>query len=299
MIKKFRETGSLLDKNRNRQKSVLTPGILQDIQTAITRSPHKSLRKLSAQTGILLGSAHTEVRKMLKFYPYRMQGFHDLIPGDYAKRVKYCRWFKNLIRGNIGVLDQMFFTDEAWFHLSGYVNSQNYRTWRTENPHNYTETPLHSQKIGVWCAISRRRIIGRLFFETSINAEAYQELIQQFIALLQVDEPNCWFQQDSATARTAASTMVILHECFGENLISKGLWPPRSPDLTSPDFFLWSYLKDTVYRRNPRDLKQLKINITRAIEEVNEATRRKVARNMVKHVDKCIEMNRHHFQHLL
>jgi hypothetical protein len=39
-----------LDKNRNRQKSVLTPGILQDIQTAITRSTHKSLRKLSAQT---------------------------------------------------------------------------------------------------------------------------------------------------------------------------------------------------------------------------------------------------------
>jgi len=27
MIKKFRETGSLLDKNRNRHKSVLTPGI--------------------------------------------------------------------------------------------------------------------------------------------------------------------------------------------------------------------------------------------------------------------------------
>jgi len=36
MIKQFRETGSLLDKNRNRQKSVLTPGILQDVQTAIS-----------------------------------------------------------------------------------------------------------------------------------------------------------------------------------------------------------------------------------------------------------------------
>ena len=46
MITKFREAGSLLDKNRNRQKSVLTPGILQGIQTAITRSPHKCLRKL-------------------------------------------------------------------------------------------------------------------------------------------------------------------------------------------------------------------------------------------------------------
>jgi hypothetical protein len=35
MIKKFRETCSLLDKDRNRQQSVLTPGILEDIQTAI------------------------------------------------------------------------------------------------------------------------------------------------------------------------------------------------------------------------------------------------------------------------
>jgi hypothetical protein len=157
-------TGSLLDKNRNHWRSVLTPGILQDIQTAITRSPHKSLRKLSAQTGILLGLAHTAVRKMLKFYPYRMQVFHKLTPGDNAKRVDYCRWFKNLIRGNTGVLHQVFFTDEAWFHLSGYVSSQNYQTWITENPYNYTESPLHPQKIGGWCATSRRRITGPFVF---------------------------------------------------------------------------------------------------------------------------------------
>jgi hypothetical protein len=87
MIKKLRETGSLLNKNRNRQKSVLTPGILQDIQTAITRSPHKSLWKLSAQTNISLGSAHTAVRKMLKFYPYRMQVFHKLIPETMLKEL--------------------------------------------------------------------------------------------------------------------------------------------------------------------------------------------------------------------
>jgi len=53
------------------------------------------------------------------------------------------------------------------------------------------------------------------------------------------------------------------------------------------------------FRNNPRDLKQLKTNITCAIEEVNERTLRKVARNMVKRVDKSIEINGHHFQHLL
>jgi hypothetical protein len=43
----------------------------------------------------------------------------------------------------------------------------------------------------------------------------------------------------------------------------------------------------------------LKMNVTRAIEEVNERMLRKVARNMVKRVDKCIEMNGHHYQNLL
>jgi hypothetical protein len=33
---------------------------------------------------ISLGSAHTAVRKILEFYPYRMQVFHELIPGDYV-----------------------------------------------------------------------------------------------------------------------------------------------------------------------------------------------------------------------
>ena len=43
----------------------------------------------------------------------------------------------------------------------------------------------------------------------------------------------------------------------------------------------------------------LKMNITRAIEEVNERTVRKVVRNMVKRVNKGSEMNGHHIHHLL
>ena len=69
-------------------------------------------------------------------------------------------------------------------------------------------------------------------------------------------------------------------------------------------FILESYLKTMSYAHCRRSFFEkfriLKmIIITRAIEEVNERTLRKVARNMVKRVDKCIEMNGHHFQHLL
>jgi hypothetical protein len=68
-------------------------------------------------------------------------------------------------------------------------------------------------------------------------------------------------------------------------------------------FILKSYLKTTSYAQCRQsffeNFRILKMNITRAIEEVNKRTLRKVARNMVKRVDKCIEMNGHYFQHLL
>jgi hypothetical protein len=68
-------------------------------------------------------------------------------------------------------------------------------------------------------------------------------------------------------------------------------------------FILESHLKTMSYAHCRQSFFEkfriLKMNITRAIEEVNERTLRKVVRNTVKHVDKCIEMNGHHFQHLL
>jgi hypothetical protein len=67
-------------------------------------------------------------------------------------------------------------------------------------------------------------------------------------------------------------------------------------------FILGSYLK-TMSCAHCRQsffekFRILKMNITRAIEEVNERTVRKVARNMVKRVDKGSEMNGY-IHHLL
>ncbi|GFV14180.1 uncharacterized protein TNCV_526541 [Trichonephila clavipes] len=42
--------------------------------------------------------------------------------------------------------------DEAHFWLNGYVNKQNCRIWSEANPQVYVETPLHPEKLTVWCA---------------------------------------------------------------------------------------------------------------------------------------------------
>ncbi|GFU06172.1 uncharacterized protein TNCV_4764901 [Trichonephila clavipes] len=43
--------------------------------------------------------------------------------------------------------------DEAHFRLNGYVNKQNCRIWSEANPQVYVETPLHPEKLTVWCAL--------------------------------------------------------------------------------------------------------------------------------------------------
>ncbi|GFW81792.1 hypothetical protein TNCV_2884661 [Trichonephila clavipes] len=49
------------------------------------------------------------------------------------------------IAGNLG--------DGAHFWLNGYVNKQNCRIWSEANPQVYVETPLHPEKLTVWCAL--------------------------------------------------------------------------------------------------------------------------------------------------
>lgn len=84
-----------------------------------------------------------------------------------------------------------------------------------------------------------------------------------------------WFQQDGATAHTSNTAMPVLRELFPNKLISQRgdiPWPPRSPDLTPMNFFLWGYLKNKVYDTNPRSIDALKENIRREMASITELT---------------------------
>ncbi|GFS96534.1 transposable element Tc3 transposase [Trichonephila clavipes] len=48
---------------------------------------------------------------------------------------------------------RILFSDEAHFWLNGYVNKQNCRIWGEANSQVYVETPLHPEKLTVWCAL--------------------------------------------------------------------------------------------------------------------------------------------------
>ncbi|RWS01672.1 uncharacterized protein B4U80_05019, partial [Leptotrombidium deliense] len=71
-------------------------------------------------------------------------------------------------------------------------------------------------------------------------------------------------------------------------------WPARSPDLTPPDFFLWGFLKNTVYRSDPKTLDDLKVAIRLGIARISQKTLQNVASGVLRR-----SQNGGHFQQLL
>ena len=69
-----------------------------------------------------------------------------------------------------GVINTVLMTDEAHFHLSGYVNKQNYLYWAPENPQEFHQHPLHSERLTVWCGIALFGVLGPYSFEDNEGA---------------------------------------------------------------------------------------------------------------------------------
>jgi hypothetical protein len=78
-----------------------------------------------------------------------MTVIHALQLHDPASRVNFCSWFlQYIVEGEIDS-QLTLFSDEAWFHLQGYINTQNNFYWSSQSPNVTQEVLLHPVKVGV------------------------------------------------------------------------------------------------------------------------------------------------------
>ena len=81
------------------------------------------------------------------------------------------------------------------------------------------------------------------------------------------------FQQDGAPAHSSSQVRDTLDVALPGRWIGRGgpiSWPPRSPDLTPLDFFLWGYLKSKVYAKPLASVCDLKRRITEEIMSISQ-----------------------------
>jgi hypothetical protein len=308
---RLEETGSTRDRSKcGRPRSSRSVENIAAVAADVQENPQTSTRRRATQMGICRRSLQRILVKDLRMFPYKVQTVHQLLPADRQWRVNYSQALLNLHRDENDFLSKIIMSDEAHFHLCGYVNKQNFRFWGTENPRVMHEEPLHPLKVTVWCGVYVGRVIGPYFFEddvgntVTVTGERYRTMINGFL-LPQIAElglENMWFQHDGATAHTARPTMDILRQAFPGRLISRFgdlHWPARSPDLSVLDFFLWGFLKSRVYMNRPPTLEALKENIQQEVMNLSPEVLREVMENAIKRAQMCINSGGGHLADII
>lgn len=209
---------------------------------------------------------------------------------------------------------KILWTDEAHFHLTGYVNTQNCRIWATENPLATNPVPLHPAKVTVWCGFTASFIIGPYFFEetgalgpvtVTVTGQRYACLLRNHVIPV-LQQRGCVdgiiFMQDGAPPHIANPVKQLLRRHFGNaRIISRHFptaWPPRSPDLNPCDFWLWGYLKD-VFSAPIANLAELKARIAQHILNVTPETLRSVVEHAVSRFQLVAHNAGQHIEHVV
>jgi hypothetical protein len=164
-VRNLEATGSTLKKKGSSVKTVRTTENIAVVRVAIERSPQRSACCHSVSLGLSEANVQPILHKDLHFYPYQIQVTHALHERYYVNRVNFCQTFLQLIYQNQELVNNLLMNNEAHFHLSGFVNKQNFCYWSATNPTGLHDRPLHSSKVTVWFTISSFRIIGPYFFE--------------------------------------------------------------------------------------------------------------------------------------
>ena len=116
------------------------------------------------------------------------------------------------------------------------------------------------------------------------------------------NEYEVYFQQDRAPPHFHVNVRLFLDLTF--NLRRTGRrgnateFLPRSPDLTSLDYYLWGILKNTVYATKPQTLEERRDQIEHSINDIPLSTIQMVYRSVRRRCWECIVADIGHFEHV-
>ena len=162
LITKFEETGSILNECHGR------PSLEEERETAIEEALADSggkisVRRISNATHIPPTSVY-RILKSKKLKPFKIQLLHELKPTDYVQTEEFCQWFLE----NDDLLPNIFWTDEAYFHLDGGISRHHCRIWSAEKPEEFLMKPLHPENFLCGSAL-RHNSLSSLISSTALS----------------------------------------------------------------------------------------------------------------------------------
>lgn len=293
--------------NNADEKFIISENIEIDVLAYVAVDHTASTREIAHHAAI----SHQSVWKILKKHKYKSfkyQLHQHLYEGDGVRRVHFCNWLLGKYAEDRDFHKNILFSDESRFTNNGIFNRNNCRYWAEENPHLVREGNFQERfGFNVWAGIKNNMIIGPIIFDGHLTGERYLEFLQNEIGQvldnnLNVNEERLYFQQDGAPPHNSRIVADYLNNRFGEHWIGTNgpvRWPPRSPDLTCIDFFLWPHLKNIVYSTAVYTREDLENRVRMAFNNITPEQLQNVQQNVIKRVRLCRDQNGGHFEQLL
>ncbi len=129
------------------EKAVLTETNIENVKNNIKE--FKIVTKLSNNTGIHCSAIHKILLKQLKLFSYKVQLVQLLAKIAQIQRKFFCESMLQKIENDLEYINNIWFTNESRFHLTGFCNKQTMRIWGTEKPNEVIEKKAHSLYVTV------------------------------------------------------------------------------------------------------------------------------------------------------
>lgn len=160
---RFNETGNVMPTRADagRPRDVINAAMEDRILHLFDQDPTTSTRAVARQLDIFQSQVHGVVREAGR-HPYHYRRVHDLLPGDFQRRVNFCGGLLAQVRQNNNFLNNILFTDECTFTTSGMFNQHNLHFWSEENPRlTRVMSYQHRWSINVWAGILNGQIVSK------------------------------------------------------------------------------------------------------------------------------------------
>ena len=275
----------------------------QDVLARLETNPRTNSRLVADQ--VVLRVAHEHLLR-----PRKLTKVHRLRPEDPPRWLDQCRWLVAREQEVPNFRASVLVSDEKGFSREGTFNAHNNHHWAEENPHQMFERGYQQRfSVNVWAGIVGDNLLGPYILPARLNGENYLVFLREVLPELLEDVPVAlenrhWFQHDGCPAHNYRPVRAHLDQRYPGRWIGRGgpvQWPPRSPDLTPLDFFLWGAMEAHVYATPVESAEDLVARIVAAGEAVRQdpGVFVRVREAWLRRVQKCIEQNGLQFEHLL
>lgn len=299
---KLLSTGSIhgIKEGRGRKPEATSSDKSEAVLQALELDPLSSVRQISMETSTSKSSVQRIIQKSGN-RPWKIASVQELFDADEDRRMEFCTFIMEKMETDDSFHHKILFSDEAIFYLDGSVNKHNLHYYSIENPHLVLPHTIKTKGLTVWAMIGYNGLCALDISRETMNGARYLSILKEKVYPYLCHRKQLIYQQDGAPAHFHHEVREFLDAKLPKRWMGRRgslcEFPPRSPDLTACDYWLWGYVKSRVYSHGKfSSLDLLENTIRSEMESIPTAMYKNSVDNFKTRCTACIDNQGYYFE---